>query len=185
VDLDAFVTAKLLKSIGIEPRHYDLLLEPDIHDPAINAGKALDQLRDTLLGHEFKLLEKRLQSALDATVRTLEPNLLDDVQHQILTQVNQRIHALLPALMLSDGGPFEGLLREMIAKLQDAAAPDAGHRSEDHDMLQGLLALEEKLAALDRQTPTSWFHVGNALLGYEESSVEMPRVASGGYHTKQ
>ncbi|MFM9847603.1 MAG: hypothetical protein ACKVP3_10635 [Hyphomicrobiaceae bacterium] len=185
VDLDAFVTAKLLKSIGIEPRHYNLLLEPDIHDPAINAGKALDQLRDTLLGHELKLLEKRLQTALDATVRTLEPNLLDDVQHQTLTQANQRIHTLLPALMLTDKGPFEGLLREMIGKLQEAAAPDAGHRTEDHEMLQGLRMLEEKLAALDRQTPTSWFHVGNALLGYEEASVEMPRVASRGYHTKQ
>lgn len=185
VDLDAFVTAKLLKSIGIDRRQYDLLLEPDIHDPAINAGKALDQLRDTLLGYELRQLEKRLQAALDATVHTLEPNLQDDVQHQALTQANQRIHTLLPALMLTDNGPFEGLLREMIAKLQDAAAPDAGHRTEDHEMLLGLRALEEKLAALDRETPTSWFHVGNALLGYEESSVEMPRVASRGYHTKQ
>jgi hypothetical protein len=185
VDLEAFVTAKLLKNIGIEQRHYDLLLETDIYDPAINAGKALDQLRDTVLGHELRQLEKRLQAALDATVRALEPNLQDDVQHQVLAQANQRIHSMLPALMLTNGGPFEGLLREMIAKLQDAAAPDAGHRTEDHEMLQGLRTLEEKLATLDRQTPASWFHVGNALLGYEESSVEMPRVASRGYHTKQ
>lgn len=185
VDLDAFVTAKLLQSIGIDRREYDLLLEPDIHDPAINAGKALDQLRDTLLGHELRQLEKRLQAALDAAVHAMESNLQDDVQRKALVDAHQRIHGMLPALMLTDNGPFEGLLREMIAKLQDAAAPDAGHRTEDHEMLVGLRALEEKLTALDRQTPSSWFHVGNALLGYEEASVEMPRVASRGYHTKQ
>ncbi|HEX6611793.1 MAG TPA: hypothetical protein VF051_13525, partial [Hyphomicrobiaceae bacterium] len=185
VDLDAFVTGKLLQSIGIDRRQYDLLLEPDIHDPAINAGKALDQLRETVLGHELRQLEKRLQAALDAAVQTIEPNLQDDVQHKSLAEANQRIHAMLPALMLTDNGPFEGLLREMIGKLQEAAAPDAGHRTEDHEMLLGLRGLEEKLGALDRQTPSSWFHVGNALLGYEESSVEMPRVASRGYHTKQ
>jgi hypothetical protein len=185
VDLDAFVAGKLLQSIGIDRRQYDLLLEPDIHDPAINAGKALDQLRETVLGHELRQLEKRLQAALDAAVQTMEPNLQDDVQHKSLAEANQRIHAMLPALMLTDNGPFEGLLREMIGKLQEAAAPDAGHRTEDHEMLMGLRSLEEKLGALDRQTPSSWFHVGNALLGYEESSVEMPRVASRGYHTKQ
>jgi hypothetical protein len=185
VDLEAFVAAKLLQSVGISRDDYDLVTDTTIHDHAVNAGKALDQLRDTKLGHEIRQLEKRLQSTLDATYRMLEPNLQDSVQRQILVQAHQRVYQLLPALILVKGGPFEALLQDIISQLQDAAAPDQGHRQQDHEMLKSLLALKEKLAAQDRETPASWFHVGNALLGYEESTVEMPRVATGGYHTKQ
>ena len=185
IDFDGLVTARLLKSIGVEQADYDLLLEPDIHDPAINAGKALDQLRDTRLGRELRQLERRLHVALEAEHKAIEASLQDDVQRHVLVNVNPRIYSLLPALMLSRRGPFDRLLRDMIAKLEEAAS-DTGHRSEDHELLRGLRALKEKLSRLDRQSATSWFNIGNALLGYDESSVEeMPLVATNRPLTKQ
>jgi hypothetical protein len=185
IDFDGLVTAKLLKSIGIEQADYDLLLESDIHDPAINAGKALDQLGDTRLGRELRQLERRLHVALEAEHQAIEASLQDDVRRHVLMNVNQRIYSLLPALLLSRRGPFDRLLRDMIAKLEEAAS-DTGHRSEDHELLRGLRTLKEKLSRLDRQSATSWFNIGNALLGYDESSVEeMPLVATSRPHTKQ
>ena len=108
IDFDGLVTARLLKSIGVEQADYDLLLEPDIHDPAINAGKALDQLRDTRLGRELRQLERRLHVALEAEHKAIEASLQDDVQRHVLVNVNPRIYSLLPALMLSRRGPSIG-----------------------------------------------------------------------------
>jgi hypothetical protein len=186
-DLGTLVMERLLHSIGIEPRAYELVLEGSIHDKAINAGKALDQLKDThtRLGDQVRQLDRRLQAALDAEHKAIEDEVNpDDVQRQLLADIVQRIYSLLPALMLTPDGPFERKLGEMIGKLEEAAASDTGHRPEDHALAKSLRALAERLRGLSRRTGSSWMEVGNALFGYEESSVETQHIPTGHY-TKQ
>jgi hypothetical protein len=184
IDLARLVTERLLSSIGIKLEHYELINEPAIHDHAVNAGKALDQLRTTQLGDKVRQRERKLQAILEATQKSIEASLQDDVQLRVLMEASQRVYMLLPALMLTPRGPFERLLREMIGELEEAAAADNGHRTQDHELVKSLQALWDKLHELGRDTPASWFEVGNVLLGYEEASIELPRVATGHY-TKQ
>jgi hypothetical protein len=169
VDYEALFRGELLKAMGLNQQAYAEVFNPLLVGSAVNAGKALDQSRSTnaALSKRFREREKDMQDALDQAYRriwTAHDQNVDGLN--ALNAVRETIESHLAALMLSRGGPYEQVIKDLIRELEGAAQADGGPQPEDQRLLDLLRDYSSALSDLDRHSAEAWSKVGNLVFRY-------------------
>ncbi len=169
VDYEALFRGELLKAMGLNEQAYAEVFNPLLVGSAVNAGKALDQSRSTnaALSMRFRERENDMQDALDQAYRRIWTAHDQNVEGlNALNAVRESIESHLAALMLSRGGPYEQVIKDLIKELESAAQADGGPQPEDQRLLDLLRDYSSALSDLDRHSAEAWSKVGNLVFRY-------------------
>ncbi len=149
-------------------------LRADDEERPKRAGAALDKLMETktTLGAQVRELDRAGRAQIDSEAQRL-CNGVDAAHAQAINAAAIEVYEALPMLVLLPGGRFEEVLRFCLDKLDDAGAPDSGHRDIDYRMQRQMRMLANELAQLDRATHDSWGKVESLLLNYDEQGVPL------------
>jgi hypothetical protein len=117
-------------------------------------------------------LERAGRAQVDGEVKRLE-NGADATHVRAINAAAIEVYESLAMLALLPGGRFEEVLRFCLDKLDDAGAPDSGHRDIDYRMQRQMRMLANDLVQLDRTTYESWAKVESLLLNYDEQGLPL------------
>jgi hypothetical protein len=178
--------SQLLTAARLDPMSFELVAHRDLNEAAINAGKAVDSLKEAApsLGREVARHERMIETSVQRAYEALAIEAgSDEDALNALEDAYADVRSSIAALMLAPRGPFESIVDRMIRELEQAAAPDDGHRDIDHHLLIRLRSLRASLQGLDRRSAQSWETAGNIVFRYDEqpTDIAMPRVASTGH----
>jgi hypothetical protein len=173
--------AAFLDAMELDEAAYAAVARPEFIGGAVAAGKSLEHLKEnnSMLAKSLRWKEKEIRDALERTYKTLWSRQNDDANRiAALNAVNEEIEALVPALMLCPRGPYEGIVRNLIDQLQEAAGRDGGLDDEDQDLLERLRAHQSALSRVRRDTPDSWHKIGQLVFSLDEGDGHTVRSAN-------
>ncbi len=165
----------IIQRLGIDANAETIeWLRADVEERPKRAGAALDKLMETksTLGGQVRELERAGRAQVDGEVKRLE-NGADATHVRAINAAAIEVYEALAMLALLPGGRFEEVLRFCLDKLDDAGAPDSGHRDVDYRMQRQMRMLANELGQLDRETYESWAKVENLLLNYDEQGLPL------------
>jgi hypothetical protein len=178
--LRAEFRAALLGAMELDETAYAAVARPEFIGGAVAAGKSLEHLKEnnSMLAKNLRWKEKEIRDALERTYKALWSRQNDDADRiAALNAVHEEIEGLVPALMLSPRGPYEGVIRTLIDELQEAAGRDGGLDDDDHELLERLREHQAALARVRRDSPEAWHRIGQLVFSLDEGDVSTARGA--------
>jgi len=177
---EEFITA-FLRSMRLDEHSYGLVANPAFVSSAISAGKSLEQQKESnnVLGHYLRKRENEMRDALADAQHALSSGLHGDARKiAVLNATKAEIEDLIPALMLSPGGPYEQVLQDLIEHLEMAAGEDGGLDGDQQDLLDRLRDHASELARVSRDSPHEWQRVGKLVFAWDGGDAEDSRIAN-------
>jgi hypothetical protein len=179
--LKAEFRAAFLGAMQLDEQAYAAVAQPEFISSAVAAGKSLEHLKENSspLAKNLRWKEKEIRDALQRIYKTLWSRQNDDANRiAALNAVNEEIEGLVPALMLCPRGPYEGIVRNLIDQLQDAAGREGGLDDDHQDLLERLREHQAALSRVRRDSPEGWNKIGQLVFSLDEGDGTVIRSAN-------
>ncbi|MCB1515419.1 MAG: hypothetical protein KDJ18_11585 [Hyphomicrobiaceae bacterium] len=162
--LEALYADELLGALGLNRLTVaERFTGEGTQEAAISVWKELQRQANSNgeLGYLLRKFQNDQEGVLDATYVSLKSGMQGDQRKiNVLDACDQHIREILPALMLF---PETGLVRFLIAELEQAAAPDDGQQPHEHVLLEQLRQISELMSHSDLSEVGDWNRVRRIL----------------------